>query len=108
MNPIDIRDLAAKLADLRDNIASLGLDSHLTRGPLLVTRDGQPEAVIIRHKAYAPRLHHFGTDHGGIVCNHCEPPTRIPCDTSSLAVAIEAANRHWHDTHRQPRTQDQP
>lgn len=95
MNPIDIRDLAL-------NVGSIigGLDDHTTRGPLLVTRDGVPEAVIIRHKAYAPRLHDFAVDLGGIWCRHCAPAERITCDTTSLGVAVEAANQHWREQHR--------
>jgi hypothetical protein len=95
MNPIDIRDLALNLSD---TIA--GLDSHRTRGPLLVTRDGQPEAVIIRHQAYAPRLHDFSVGQGGIRCHHCSPSEHIICDTSSLSIAVEAANRHWREQHQ--------
>lgn len=95
MNPIDIRGLALNLSDIIG-----GLDSHRTRGPLLVTRDGQPEAVIIRHKAYAPRLHDFAVDRGGIRCHHCDPAERILCDTSSLGIAVEAANRHWREQHQ--------
>lgn len=95
MNPIDINDLAADC----DRIIG-GLPDHTTRGPIQVTRNGEPEAIIIRYQAYAPRLHDFSFDPGGIHCHHCEPAARILCDSSSLGVAIEAANRHWRETHR--------
>ncbi|MFJ5070207.1 hypothetical protein ACIQC7_27740 [Kitasatospora sp. NPDC088556] len=96
MNPIDIRDLALNLNDL---IA--GLDSHRTRGPLLVTRNGEPEAVIIRHKAYAPRLHHFTQTTGGdLVCRLCSPAKVIVSCAADLGAAVEAANTHWRETHR--------
>ena len=100
MKPIDVHELALNLSDIIG-----GLDSHRTRGPLLVTRDGQPEAVIIRNEAYAPRLHDFAFVGGGILCHRCPDgpfgPGRIPCDTSSLGVALKAANQHWRDTHRE-------
>ncbi|MFH8380674.1 hypothetical protein ACH4E7_06990 [Kitasatospora sp. NPDC018058] len=96
MNPIDIRDLALNLDDL---IA--GLDSHRTRDPLLVTRDGTPEAVIIRYRAYAPRLHHFTQTTGGdLICRLCEPVKVVVSCAADLGVATEAANAHWRDTHR--------
>lgn len=96
MKPIDVHELALNLSDIIG-----GLDSHSTRGPLLVTRDGQPEAIIIRHRSYAPRLHDFAVVPGGIVCRHCNPPTRIGCDVTSLGCVNEAANGHWRDTHQE-------
>jgi hypothetical protein len=97
MNPIDIRDLALSLSDLL-----AGLDSHLTRGPLLVTRDDEPEAVIIRHRAYAPRLHHFDiTPDNRLLCLLCPPETgTFGRPLQHLGEAIEWANAHWCDTHR--------
>lgn len=95
MNPIDIRELAADC----DRLIG-GLPDHTTRGPLLVTRDGEPEAVIIRHAAYAPRLHDFAIVQGGILCWRCPMPETIHCDTSSLGVVLDAANLHWRETHR--------
>lgn len=95
MNPIDIQELAANLTDTID-----GLDTHRIRGPLLVTRDAQPIAVIIRAEVYAPRLHDFATERGGIVCHHCDTPQHITCDTTSLGIMHTAANKHWRDTHQ--------
>lgn len=95
MNPIDIKDLAADA----DRIIG-GLPDHSTRGPVLVTRDGEPEAVIIRHRAYAPRLHDFEPYGGGVVCRHCSPVSRVLCDVTSLGSMVEAANRHWREAHR--------
>jgi hypothetical protein len=96
MNPIDIRDLALNLSDLL-----AGLDSHRTRGPLLVTRDGEPEAVIIRHRAYAPRLHHFDiTPDNRLLCLLCPPESgAFGRPLQHLGEAIEWANAHWRDTH---------
>lgn len=97
MNPIDIRDLASNLDELL-----AGLDSHKTRGPLLVTRDGQPEAVIIRHKAYAPRLHHFDiTPQNRLHCLLCPPETAMfGRPLQHLGEAVEWANEHWRTNHR--------
>jgi hypothetical protein len=94
VNPVDIRELALNLNDL---IA--GLADHRTRGPLLVTRDGEPEAVIIRHRVYAPRLHHFDiTPQGRLLC----PPETgaFGAPLQHLGEAIEWANTHWRENHR--------
>ncbi|MFB7672900.1 hypothetical protein ACFC26_15980 [Kitasatospora purpeofusca] len=97
MNPIDIHDLARDL----DHLLA-GLDSHQTRGPLLVTRDGEPEAVIIRHKAYAPRLHHFDiTPQNELRCLLCPPATgTFGPPLQHLGEAVTWANAHWRETHR--------
>jgi hypothetical protein len=96
VNPIDIRDLASNLDSLIG-----GLDDHTTRGPLLVTRDGEPEAVIIRHKAYAPRLHHFEVlPNGKIACGICPNMTILVERPNHLGAAVEAANAHWREQHR--------
>ncbi|MFD7416825.1 hypothetical protein [Kitasatospora purpeofusca] len=100
MNPIDIRDLALDL----DHLLA-GLDSHQTRGPLLVTRDGEPEAVIIRHQAYAPRLHHFDiTPQNRLRCLLCPPGSgEFGAPLQHLGEAVSWANAHWRETHRPPR-----
>jgi hypothetical protein len=92
---MDITEFAARA----DEIIG-GLPSHRTRGPVYVSRDGAPEAVVIRASAYAPRLHDFQPYSGGIVCHRCGGSGRIVCDTSSLGVMVEAANRHWNEAHR--------
>jgi hypothetical protein len=91
---MDITEFAARA----DEIIG-GLPSHRTRGPVYVSRDGVPEAVVIRASAYAPRLHDFGPYGGGIICHRCGD-YRITCDASSLGVMVEAANRHWSEAHR--------
>lgn len=97
MNPIDIKWFAANADDL---IA--GLESHRTRGPILVTRDGEPEAVIIRHRAWAPRLHHFEfTGQGRMACLLCfgtDAPWSAPVG-DHLGIAVERANAHWREKH---------
>jgi len=107
MNPIDIRDLALNLSDL---IA--GLDSYRTRGPLLVTRDGEPEAVIIRYKAYAPKLDSFyvadtgdGDDKVNLVCSLCPADDAVVAtwrsiDCHGLGSITTLANTHWRENHR--------
>lgn len=105
MNPIDIKALAADA----DRIIG-GLPNHTTRGPILVTRDGQPEAVIIRHQAYAPRLHHFDFIVPGrmtcLLCLGTDTPWDAPVG-DHLGEAVDRANRHWRDVH-QPRRGDRP
>jgi hypothetical protein len=108
VNPIDIRDLA------------LNLDGLLTadgpgrpRFPLLVTSDGDPIAVIIRHKAYAPRLDDFyvadtgdGDDRVNLVCSLCAADQAVvttwrSIDDRGLGSITKTANEHWRDTHQQ-------
>lgn len=96
MNPIDIWDLAVNLDDL---LTAEG--PGRPRFPLLVTRDGDPIAVIIRHEAYAPRLQDFTqTPLGDLMCHRCEPPQAIAHYPEDLAVAHRTANEHWRDTHQ--------
>jgi hypothetical protein len=98
VNPIDINDLAADA----DAIIS-GLPDHRTRGPILVTRDGQPEAVIIRYSAYAPRLHHFDYAGSRVVCVPCSGTDR-PWDAPQgehVGETVERCNKHWRETHMQ-------
>lgn len=107
MNPIDIRDLALNLDEL---LGTTG--PGRPRFPLLVTRDGQPEAVIIRHQAYAPRLDDFyvadtgdGDDHVNLVCSLCPADQAVvttwhSTDDRGLGSITNTANQHWRDTHR--------
>lgn len=98
MNTMDIGVLAADC----DKIIG-GLPDHTTRGPIYVTRDGEPEAVIIRHKAYAPRLHHFDiTTQNKLRCLLCPPGTGdFGRPLQHLGEAIEWANEHWRENHRE-------
>ena len=97
MNPIDIRDLSLHLDGL---IA--GMNTHMTRGPLCVTRNGDLEAVIIRGWSYAPKLHHFNSlPDGDLLCSQCGATVVNP-NPYNLATALEVANEHWRTTHRQP------
>lgn len=97
MNPIDIGDLAADC----DRIIG-GLPDHTTRGPIQVTRNGVPEAIIIRAQAYAPRLHHFDiNEQGRLCCLLCPPGIRdFGRPLQHLGEAVEWANEHWRDHHR--------
>lgn len=100
MNPIDINDLAADAANIIG-----GLLDHTTRGPLLVEQNGEPIAVVIRHAAWAPRLHNFSFELGrrSIACHQCTPAAEILTDVTSLENALQAANQHWRETHRSAR-----
>lgn len=107
MNPIDIKDLAADAGRIIG-----GLPDHTIRGPILVTRDGEPEAVIIRHSAYAPRLDTFyvadtgdGDDRVNLVCSDCPAEDAVvtswaSLDCRGLGSVMDAANAHWRETHR--------
>lgn len=100
MNPMDIAELAADA----DNIIG-GLTTGHTRGPIMVTRNGEPEAYIIRAQAWAPKLHHFDFHQGSILCTPCYG-TDHPWDTPTgdhLGEALERANKHWRDTHQEKR-----
>ena len=96
MNPIDIRDFALNVSDTISRLAAWTL-----RGPLLITRDGQPEAVIIRHQAWAPKLQDFDiTRDGDVRCKLCPVPDIIVAGPTGLGAALDAANRHWNAIHR--------
>jgi hypothetical protein len=100
VNPMDISELAADA----DNIIG-GLPSHRTRGPIMVTRNGEPEAYIIRAQAWAPKLHHFDFNQGRIICTLCygtEGKWGAPTG-DHLGEALERANKHWRDTHQEKR-----
>ena len=105
MNPIDINDLA------RDPDAFLA-KLHSRPYPMLVTRDGEPEAVIIRHTVYAPRLDEFyiadtgdGDDKVNLVCSQCPADdavvaTWLSLDCRGLGDITTTANKHWRENHR--------
>lgn len=100
MNRVDIKYFRLNADEI---IRDLG-DRRIS-GPLYVHRDGEPEAVIIRAKAWAPKLHDFGfaRENGGIAgitCNLCPDSPVIDGWLESLGNAIESANKHWRDTHR--------
>lgn len=78
------------------------LSTGKLKGPLFVSEDGEPLAVIIRYKAYAPRLDRFGwNEEGWLVCNICPAQTVINGKTRSVLAAVELANHHWNTHHRE-------
>lgn len=70
--------------------------------PLMVNRDDEQIAVIVRSQAYSPRLHHFRqNEEGWLTCHACPEPTVIISRPLNLADALDWANQHWADNHRE-------
>lgn len=95
MSHIDLRDLAMNTAAVLR-----GLNTGATRHPLYIVDDGEPLGYVIRHQAYAPRLHLFTTNTDGwLVCGECEPAAVVGPRPTNLADAHQTANEHYRAVH---------
>lgn len=97
MTSMDITDLADTL------YSTIGkLTRRQISGPVYVTRGDEQVAVIIRSQPYAPKLHHFQQDENGwLTCHQCPEPTTLSARPLNLAEALDTANQHWADNHRE-------
>lgn len=99
MSTLDFRDMSATMRHMIN-----GLAERKISGPLHVAKDGEPMAVIIRSQAYTPSLHHFQQDENGwLTCHQCPEPTTLSARPLNLAEALDTANQHWADNHREPK-----
>ena len=103
MSTLDFGDMSATMRHMITGLAERNIP-----GPLYVAKNGQQIAVIIRSEAYAPRLHLFaiGANNDGtpyICCDQCDGFNWTMESPRNLGAACEAANKHWRETHREPR-----